>query len=151
MPFRGIRGDRTKEIKWVENEDGCWICTSHAIGNNGYPVIGRNKKFMHLHRYLYEQSNGEIDNPDVVVRHTCNNRKCINPKHWKLGSRKDNSNDRDNAGRTAKGEKSGQCKLTDEQVEAIRKDPRSTRNIGKDYGISNGYVSRLKKYAYRKG
>lgn len=42
------------------------------------------------------------------------------------------------------------AKLSDDQVKAIRNDPRSQYAIAKSYGISQSHVSRLKNHAQRK-
>lgn len=52
----------------------------------------------------------------------------------------------DQEGRTPSvaGEHHGSAKLTPAQVEAIRLDPRTVREIATDYGITNPQISRIK-------
>lgn len=68
-----------------------------------------------LHRAMYCKHYGakvaEIDG--LVVMHTCDNPRCINPKHLKLGTGLDNVKDRQSKGRNY-------TKLTREQVVFIR-------------------------------
>jgi hypothetical protein len=47
------------------------------------------------------------------------------------------------------GERHWCCKLTEEQVNSIREDTRTTTVIAKEYSISIGYVSLLKNRKYR--
>lgn len=66
-----------------------------------------------VHRVVYELSSGEnIDG--LVVRHTCDNPRCINPKHLIKGTPRENMMDRNE--RTG----NGWAKLTKDQVRAIR-------------------------------
>lgn len=59
-----------------------------------------------------------------VVRHKCDNPRCINPIHLELGTHKDNTHDMLLRGRHTNsiptGELHGGCKLTDTQVQTIR-------------------------------
>lgn len=59
-----------------------------------------------------------------VVRHKCDNPRCINPDHLELGTYKDNTHDMLKRGRHTNsiplGEFSGRCKLTDSQVKEIQ-------------------------------
>jgi hypothetical protein len=66
------------------------------------------------------------------------------PDHLVLGTVKDNNKDRDSKGRTAKNERNGGAKLTPEQIEAIRKDSRSCREIAKDYPVHFSQIARIK-------
>jgi hypothetical protein len=52
--------------------------------------------------------------------HRCGNRLCYNPDHLYAGTDKDNARDRERHGMTARGSRSGQAKLTEEQVQEIR-------------------------------
>ncbi len=54
------------------------------------------------HRFIYECFNGPVDF-DLVVRHyVCNNPSCVNPKHLKIGTQKENIEDMMLAGRQSK-------------------------------------------------
>ena len=55
-----------------------------------------------------------------VVRHTCDNRKCVNPEHLVIGTHQDNMDDMKKRNRSAKGLVNGAGKLTPEQVTYIR-------------------------------
>lgn len=46
--------------------------------------------------------------------------------------------------RSSRGEKHGRVKLTKEQIDAIRIDPRPQKLIAADYGIKQPQVSRIK-------
>jgi hypothetical protein len=56
----------------------------------------------------------------AFVCHRCDNPPCVNPEHLFLGTRKDNTEDAISKNRFARGERSGQSKLTTEQVITIR-------------------------------
>lgn len=55
-----------------------------------------------------------------VVRHTCDNERCINPRHLILGTISDNMADRQNRNRQARGVTAGNAVLTPESVQFIR-------------------------------
>ncbi len=61
------------------------------------------------------------DCPDgMVVRHTCDNPKCVNPKHLLVGTQLENANDARMRGRNNAGERNGMAKLTWGIVNEIR-------------------------------
>jgi hypothetical protein len=104
-----------KPITWDVDENGCFNCTSHHIAKDGYVKIRKYKRTLRLHRYIYEEMYGFIPN-GLVVRHKCDNRRCINPEHLELGTYKDNNHDQVKRGRH------GRTKLTQEQVDKMRND-----------------------------
>lgn len=72
---------------------GCWEYTG-SIDKAGYgqlSVLKCSKKIA-AHRLMYFANNLNA-NQNVIVRHTCNNKKCCNPDHLKSGSYRDNSLD----------------------------------------------------------
>jgi len=67
----------------------------------GYGVIdlgyGQNNRPYRAHRIIYIQDHGDIG--DLVVRHLCHNRACVNISHLAEGTHADNTNDMVKAGR----------------------------------------------------
>lgn len=89
----------------VSKTDTCWEWLGHKNAY-GYGVInagGRNGKAWFAHRYSWMIHNGEIPKSaayhGTVIRHSCDNRSCVNPEHLLLGSQKDNVADMDSRGR----------------------------------------------------
>lgn len=64
----------------------------------GYARIGWNGKNYKLNRIIYKAMFGDIP-INIFVCHTCDNPKCINPKHLILGTLRWNLFDMDNKGR----------------------------------------------------
>ncbi len=46
-----------------------------------------------VYRFVYCVLNREVIGGDMVVRHRCNNRRCINPALLTIGTRADNKRD----------------------------------------------------------
>lgn len=92
----------TKEIEYIINEEtGCWECTSHKPDSHGYAIISINKKRLKIHRHMFELYKGEIP-AGLLIRHTCDNRICINPNHLIAGTQQDNIRDSIERGRHIK-------------------------------------------------
>lgn len=75
----------------------CWIWRGKT--HHGYGTVSINRKNIRAHRYSFREYNGPIDD-DLVVRHLCDNRRCVNPTHLTLGTRLDNVNDMVERGRS---------------------------------------------------
>jgi hypothetical protein len=96
-----------------ETESGCkeW---QRCLNTDGYArAVIRGNSNGKVHREVCALHTGQ-DLTGLVVRHTCDNPKCINPDHLVVGSFADNNRDRD------KRQRNGQAKLTHDQVRAIR-------------------------------
>lgn len=79
-------------------------------------------KLVRKHRKVYAQAHGlSIEDLDGwVIRHKCDNPRCINPEHLEIGTHLDNERDKVERGRILKGHKHGCAKLTPEQVREIK-------------------------------
>jgi len=84
----------------------------------------------------YAEAFGPIQ-ADKLVCHRCDNPKCVEPSHLFLGTNGDNVADRVAKGRCVF------AKLTQEQVLAIREDPRSRKEVADDYGVSLTTIRRI--------
>ena len=101
----GVRKYKTLEdyVKNTTPKNKCLEWNGH-ISNHGYGFVGTynpktagiEKQSGLVHRRVYKLIHGNL--PEVVM-HTCDNRKCINPKHLIGGTQKENINDAMNKGR----------------------------------------------------
>lgn len=69
-------------------KNGCleWV---GALYKSGYAQFWFEGKKQRGNRVVYRLTNGPIAD-GMVVRHYCDNKKCINPKHLLIGTQKDN-------------------------------------------------------------
>lgn len=98
-----------------------------------------NRRKMLMHRFIYEECFGEILEGNVI-RHKCDNPKCINPEHLEQGTHTDNMRDAMKRGRFPHRERSGNSKLKWSDVRDIRKrysEGEYYKNILKDYPIKD--------------
>lgn len=108
----------------INTETGCWEWTGRLC-NKGYGRIDfckyNNKITYFSHRVSYEIFYGISILKEIFVLHKCDNPKCCNPNHLKIGTQQDNMNDKVNRGRQASGENNGMSKFTWEIVNKIRR------------------------------
>ena len=129
----------------VGDPKDCWNWRA-AKAEFGY-VKFQNRK---AHRVAYELLVGEIPDGQVAC-HRCDNPSCCNPTHIFLGSIGDNNRDASAKGRAryAKGQRHPHAKLSDAQVEEIRKSNLKGVELAKKYGVSPSTISGIKTYAHR--
>jgi hypothetical protein len=85
----------TMERFWakVNKTDTCWLWTG-SYGNHGYGNFRYKNTIRTAHRVAYMELVGEIPE-GMCVCHTCDNTLCVRPDHLWLGTKSDNSLDRD--------------------------------------------------------
>jgi hypothetical protein len=134
-----------KPITYEVNENECWNCTSHRLDKDGYPRVKRFNKHLRMSRYIYSIINGEIEK-GLIILHSCDNPNCINPKHLRVGTTRENNIEAVSKGRNCIGDKNSQSKLTKEDVEKIRKDNRKSSTIAREYNVYQSTISDIKAY-----
>lgn len=116
-----------------------------SLINSGYGIRTIQGKRVLAHRAAYEKHYGPI--PDGLwVLHKCDNKKCVNPLHLKLGTIRDNTDDALERGQFYAGARI-RAKLSEEDVRDIRKSFRTQDDLAHKYGVTQGTISRIKSGA----
>lgn len=99
----------------------CWEY-KERLNEHGYGVFHVKKKSILAHRMAYIITFG-VNIDGMIIMHTCDNPRCCNPSHLKIGIQSDNVKDMINKGRNVvlAGSKHYKSKLTEADVINIRK------------------------------
>ena len=89
----------------IKNPNDCWEWKGTL--SNGYGIAFPFTNDVELaHRLSWRLTNGDIPRfikgRKIVIRHLCNNRSCVNPRHLAIGNYGDNANDAKKIGRGIK-------------------------------------------------
>jgi hypothetical protein len=84
----------------VAGPDDCWEWQG-AIGSTGYGNLDIDGSTVKAHRVSHLLTHGPIP-PGLYVLHSCDNRRCVNPNHLRIGTAQDNADDRRIRGRGRK-------------------------------------------------
>lgn len=136
----------------IVSESGCieyqgnW---KHKYGLISITVDGV-RKCQPAHRAMYIAVNKAWYLPHLIfIRHKCDNPRCVNIEHLEPGTAKDNMQDAITRG----GKRPGLMKYklhtrqrvhSDDKIRAIRVATGAQKNIAWEYGVSIGYVSKIK-------
>jgi hypothetical protein len=114
---------------------GCWEWQA-SYNSGGYGHFYADGKEIAAHRFSWELHFGPIPE-GMKVLHSCDNPKCVRPKHLFLGSYADNNKDRTQKGRSAKGSSHGSAKLNEVLIKQIRREAKtqSTRSLARKYNV----------------
>jgi hypothetical protein len=122
----------------------CFVPVHLPIGRDGYPVATNGKGGKsRAHRLSYRLFCGPTPHP-LFVLHICGNAGCINPHHLYLGDAAQNAKDREAHGKTARGQGLPQTKLTEGDIQAIRKSADRVTDLALQYKISKSHVSNIR-------
>lgn len=98
---------------------------------------------VNAHRAAYEAEYGPCP-PNMVVRHKCDNRKCVKLAHLEIGTQKQNIADKYERGRGLLGEKVPTAKLKEADILEIRRLAAmglTNKSIAERYGVDRTNVS----------
>jgi hypothetical protein len=97
-----------------------------------------------LHRWIYFQYNPIIDK-SFLIRHTCDNAACCNPKHLIHGTQYDNMQDLKERSNYVVGDTHGNTRFTSELIKKIVNDSSRPTELMRRYNISATSLRRLRK------
>jgi hypothetical protein len=130
----------------VKDASGCWNWHGQTK-ENGYGIVASifEKRRVYAHRAAYRLFNGVWPDDHLLVRHTCDNRKCVNPEHLLIGTHSDNSNDAVERKRICSGERHYARKLTREQVALIRSSTAPHVELAAMFGVNESTILRVRR------
>ena len=136
----------------INSKSECWNWLS-TIDKCGYGVFFyRDKEYKRYaaHRISYMIYHRKRLKSTTLVLHKCDNTKCVNPNHLKLGSHKSNVRDRVKKQRSAVGSEHGKAKINEIQAMEIlayaTEKSYSIRGLSKLYGISRKAIRDIRDY-----
>jgi hypothetical protein len=132
----------------VAGPDECWDWIG-SLEPHGYGQILDHRRLVKAHRVSWEIHNGPV--PDrLCVCHHCDNRRCVNPAHLYVGTRKDNNRDRGarKRGRESRdiGELHHNARFTEAEVRAIiamLEAGYSQGEVGRFFGVRQTTIGRF--------
>lgn len=128
-------------------ENDCWEWAGTMLDSTKYArgVFSINGKNIKAHRVIYQIFYGDIPEGKFIC-HTCDNMKCVNPKHLFLGDALSNNKDCYAKGRhpILRGDDDPKSKLRGFQVleivELYKSGKYSQTDLAHKYGVSRGAV-----------
>jgi hypothetical protein len=146
-----------------EPNSGCWLWIG-TVNPSGYGLMKScGTKGRLAHRFALEEATGAQPSLDIQACHRCDNPSCVNPEHLFWGTRAENMADMARKGRAsrlvgdsnpartrperlARGDRHGNAKLTDADVERIRVERKGgvmLKVLSARYGVSMAQISRI--------
>lgn len=129
-----------------EKTDGCWNWQGR-LNKSGYGITGVRGSSMLAHRTYWQLVVGKISD-GMCLLHSCDNKRCVNPKHLREGTHSENMKEAKERGlfKGSPGEKNPKAKLTYQDVYSIRSDKESSNvSLAKIYGVTDVSISNIRK------
>ena len=120
-----------------------------ATNSSGYCSTWFNGKRIGAHRAAWMEANDAEIPEGLVVMHSCDNRRCINPDHLSVGSQSDNIRDMVSKGRNPikdhRGFNNPNCRTDEETVEHILRSPLSSLKLAKEINLSAPQIRAIRR------
>lgn len=153
--FREMMGKSLDRHVSKGKPEECWEWQGYR-NSGGYGILTIHGKTYRAHRVAYEAANGSIP-ANLMICHSCDNRRCCNPAHLWAGTCADNMRDCKEKGRLVlakyapgmrrvSGVEHGRSKLTEEQVRfAILEGANiSCSELARRFGVDRTAISQMR-------
>ena len=128
----------------VPETDDC-VLWPYGVNTKGYGRLTKNNFGYLAHRVSLSFSHGQ-SYPDLLACHKpliCHNPTCVNPRHLRWATPKQNTADKLVDKTMLKGQEHGSSKLSKSEVLAIKSSTLTQRKMAEIYGVSNQHISRI--------
>lgn len=144
--------DTSTRVAAPTSHPDCDESWNEGFYGNGRPRKSVGRRSMSAARWVYMQHHGLTSDQlaGLVVRHTCDNGRCVNPQHLIVGTQADNVKDSIDRGRHSAGERHGCAKVTESIVREIRAtyikgtsrwNPGNGQELRSRFGLSRTQIS----------
>jgi len=118
-----------------------------ATDQFGYGMVADKGKPSRAHRVVCEAVNGKPASQKLHAAHICGNRACVNPRHIRWATARENALDKFCHGTDTRGERNNKARLTERDVLEIRRDYKTVRStdLAKRYGVAESTISEAAK------
>ncbi|RAK68809.1 hypothetical protein DJ019_02000 [Phenylobacterium kunshanense] len=144
---------RNAPLRWLREHldwqsDDCLIWPFGRTGMGYGAVYPKGDRQQMAHRWVCEQVHGPQPADRPWVAHSCGNghKGCVNPRHLRWATPKENGEDRCAHGNAPRGEAHRGARLTESEVRQIRRlaGTLSLRQVAKQFGVTSGAVSAIR-------
>jgi hypothetical protein len=144
----GLTKDELRFWRKVAVGDECWAWLG-SVTRRGYGMFSLrggggskgNQIMRSAHRHCFAMIHGYLP---AVVRHACDNKRCVRPSHLLGGTHLENMADMVDRNRQAKGAKHGSAKLGEADIDAIRNSTAPRRQIAATYAVSVSLIDKIR-------
>lgn len=123
-----------------------WQGELNSMGYGRLSTGGRKRRVRILAHKLSLELHGIVCPPNKIILHSCDNPKCVNPQHLRIGTMLENADDARQKKRNNYGERNGMARFTEDQIRnmhALRRNGSLLREIATMYGTGKHYVGQI--------
>lgn len=123
--------------------DDC-ILWPFRLNDRGYGLAVINGKQRTASNWMCRLAHGEPKGKRKHASHSCGNPACVNHRHIRWATHKENMHDKRKHGTEIIGERNGKTHLTENDVRYIRDAPANLAVLEKKFGMSKGGISKIR-------
>lgn len=152
-PLPTLADSLEAHVDRLTTPDGCHLGTMPP-SSKGYGRFMFQRTNYPLHVIACELAHGPMPTPGMQACHHCDVPMCANPAHLYWGTVQDNSDDRVNRDRQARGVRNWNARLTEDDVRAIRRlasEGTSRQELARRFGVTDvniGFIVRRRSWKH---